>query len=230
MHGNGIGKFQFIQLLKGILLHNTVVKRNPHTVVCPVDVQDFPNVAVEGARSLFASLFPDNLIVVFDLHHTVAFPEHRVPVCILPFALDRWVVQCLHQSIEIFRSRLSSARWGNDLHISLCFLTVSLGQTVLIQVGNGLRNSGVAFTRKKEKVIILPIQNRHFPLIDCMGIRNDQRFLRLSENLRQSHGAETFRINNIPKYIPRSHARKLVSVTDQNHARTRLDRTQKAGK
>ena len=74
MYGDSIGKFQLIQLFKGIG-GTSAVKFCNDFLTLPVDRTEVPDVPVENAGAVFAVLVPDDVVVVLDLHHLVALPK-----------------------------------------------------------------------------------------------------------------------------------------------------------
>ena len=68
----------------------------------PVDLKDRADVAVENALSLHAVLFPLDLVVVFRLHHPVAFPDDPFPEGTLRLLRGRWIQKRLKSPVQLF--------------------------------------------------------------------------------------------------------------------------------
>lgn len=74
VNGNGIGKLQLFQHFKGIF-RNAPLEVDDHSALATLYLYYSADIAVENSRAVLAVLFPDNIVVIFGLHHLIAVTE-----------------------------------------------------------------------------------------------------------------------------------------------------------
>ena len=97
MDRNGIREFQFLQCRERIVDPSSVIEFHQQ---CGHGIIDFLNpshISVEYAHSLVDGniVSPDDLpfdlVIVFDLHDLIAFPENGIAIGMLLFMRIRWI-------------------------------------------------------------------------------------------------------------------------------------------
>ena len=85
MNCHRIRKLQLVQHGKLVLYDAILIKHNSHSVVFSVNAFDISHVTVEYSLPFrkIASLSPADLIVVFNLHHLIAYPENPLSESLL---------------------------------------------------------------------------------------------------------------------------------------------------
>ena len=89
MDRNGIREFQFLQCRERIVDPSSVIEFHQQ---CGHGIIDFLNpshISVEYAHSL--DDLPFDLVIVFDLHDLIAFPENGIAIGMLLFMRIRWI-------------------------------------------------------------------------------------------------------------------------------------------
>ena len=84
-------------------------------------------------------------------------------------------------------SHLALARGSNDLCSVHRHFPIGTRQTDGAKLCHRGGDFRIGLSWKKEEIIVLDGQIRHFSAVDGMGVGNNQAFLRLAENLIQAN-------------------------------------------
>ena len=212
VNGDGVGKLQLGSHLEQVL-RQPVVKAHLHRFGGSVDRLNKADVPVVDTHPLLAVLLlPEDVVVVFNLHHLVPHPKGATVV----FKLRLLGRRCAH---------CSHAGWHNHLNVRRRGIPVAFGQTGSHQVDDGRTHLIGTFPPQEEKVAVVPLEVRHLSADNGVGVGNNQALLRLPEDFGQTHLRHLFRLNQVSQHIARTDRRQLVAVAHQNQTAVHLQRT-----
>ena len=151
------------------------------------------------------------------MHHPVPLPEANFAANFFLFSRLRRIEGRLQRLIEPNGPGLSLSCRADDLDLRRGDPHI-FRQTLGAKLGNGLHHGLRRTSSHEEEVTVLGGQNGQLPLIDRVGVHDDEALPGLAEDLRQGDRRHRAAADQIGKEISRSHGRKLVRITDQNQA------------
>ena len=222
--GDGIGVLQLVQHLQGVG-GPPVVVLDDHRLGRAVDHLDDPDVPVEDAGALPVAAFPDNVVVVLDLHHLVPLPEEAGAVLYLHLLDGGRVEGRLELLVQLLGAQDSFPPGDDDLDVPQGGVPIGTGEAGLAQLHH--RGGGRLLPpSQEEEVAVPPVQHRQLPPDDGVGIGDDQALGRLAEHLVQVDGGHNAAGDQIPQQVSRPHRGQLVRVAHQNDLAGHLHRPQ----
>ena len=227
MDGDRPGVLQLVQHLSRIggLL---VVEGHHHFPLGGVDEDHGADIPVKdaAARGLIGSVaaLPLNVVVVLGLHDPIPYPEDGLAVLQLPLALGRRIEGRLEAAVEIVGARLPLAGGGDDLDAPLGGLAVGAGKSGLAELHHGVGDLPVIAAGEKEEIVVLDAKAGHRPLVDGVGVGDNERFAGLAEDLGEAHRGEAAAVDEVAEHPPCPYRGKLVGIPDEDESRPGLDR------
>ena len=229
MHRQGVGQIQRVQLLLLVRDHPVVVKQHGHHMLRRVDALDIAHVAVEhalpffGAEGRLTGIL--DLIIVFGLNDLVAHSVLRLAVQQGIHAGTLRVQRFLQKPVQVGRAAVALFGGGQNLNAAGGLrLPLLPGEAQIFwqpgaqQVANGLRRFGLQHLSGEEKVRVPAAKNRHFTVIDPVGVEHDHAAFILPENIRQANGGHHVAVQDVLEHVARAHAGQLIRVAYQNDA------------
>ena len=152
------------------------------------------------------------------MHHPVSLPEANFAANFFLFSRLRRIEGRLQRLIEPNGPGLSLSCRADDLDLRRRDPHI-FRQSFDTKLGNGLHHCLRCTSAHEEEIPILGGQNGQLPLIDRVGVHDDEALPGLSEDLRQGDGMHHAATNQVGKEISRSYGRELIRVADQNQVR-----------
>ena len=211
MDGDGVGGLQLAQVLGGVDQH-PVVHPHRHGAGARVDGFHDANVPVVGPHPLLAAVpLPDDLVVVFDLHHLVPRAEHPGRALQLGLAFGGGVQKVLQQGVQGLGAAGAHLGGAEHLDVPDGVEAVAAGQPGGDQVADQLL-AGLA-VRLQEKEVVLPaalLQGASAD--DVVGVLHDEAAFGLPEDMLEADGGHRPRADHLPQDVAGAHAGQLVGV------------------
>ena len=110
MDGDGISQFQFFQLGIIVIHHFPIIENHLHGFVSVIDLSYHARIAVKYAYAFITAFShgiihaPRNIIVIFDLHDLVPFPEDNLTEFFFRSFLRRRIQSSLQNGVEILHT------------------------------------------------------------------------------------------------------------------------------
>ena len=226
MDRHSIRKFQLIQQFVRIFHHTPFIKIYRDGLCKIIDLLNNSGISVKHpgsfvyAEPVFAADFPFQLIIIFDLHDFIAFPENDRPMLFLLFSV-RWRVQIhLQNRIETFYSEQPFPH--RRKHLDIVFACPHKFRKFLLdQLQRNVDNFICLITLQEKEIHALVIQADFFSPVNLMRIDNNITGACLSENFCQHYRRKHLRINNVLQHTSRPYTRQLIHISHQDQTRAR---------
>ena len=139
---------------------------------------------------MFSSFFPSGLVIIFDLHDLITFPEKSCPMLFF-FFVRRCRIQILLQNlVQPFHTQCTLSHRGK--HLYLRNISLHIFRQFFLYKCDYRGNNLIRFrSPDKQKIRGFIIQLYLFPIIYLMCIYDNPALCRLSENSRQHNNIVT---------------------------------------
>ena len=222
---HGISELQLLQRPVGILDKASFVKFDLQALTRIADGTDHTHISVEYAvpavrpHAVPAADLPAQLIIVLRLHDLVAHPEQMIAEDFFRLPFGRRIKIALQDSVQAFDAQRSLAHRAE--HLNIIRLRVNIGRKLPADKLDDAADDPVHIAAAEKKEVAAPVVKRDLLApVDPVGVDDDIRAFRLTENPVQPHAGKGLRGDDVLQHRARTHGRKLVHIAHEDQPRT----------
>ena len=218
MNSHCIRKLKFLDIFKTI--HSLfIIIANIYYIICSVDICQNTYVAVKNTCTVIVTFIPRHIVVVFDLHYSVAFAQNVALIFDFVFLPRRRIKPCLKNSVNILCARFAHSARAKHLNVVHRVKAERRRYPCGDKIEYLFRHIVFdIFLKQKEVRLGAVVKNRHFTGNNSVSVCDDFAFHCLTEHLIKHNNINHSAFNHIAQNIACADRWQLILVANHNKA------------